>query len=90
MYKLREKIINNWSIVHKLDNPYTAPECRVQCLAGLVEGYSGSVTTSGIEGAREGKIVTRNTVYTLGTIDPGYEAAYPNAKERFFNTAKEV
>lgn len=35
-------------------------------------------------------VVTRNTTYTLGDVDPGYDAAFPNALQRLLNSLPTV
>ncbi len=64
-------------------------------LAGKVMGHSRishgeDVVTSTPMGKRGELVVTRNTLYTLGTVDPEYEKAYPNAKERLLAALQEI
>lgn len=88
----QQKTITNWAFSYTGFDPYQAPELRQQCLIGTAEldGEVKPVLTSAILGKRDGKVVTRNTVYELLDIDPEYEKLYPNAKQRFLDTAIEV
>ena len=48
------------------------------------------VTTSSVVGINGKLIETRSgTLYKLGTVDPNYEALYPNARERMFKSIRE-
>lgn len=79
--------LENWAVVYNGD-PYTAPELRTQSLAGT--RYGKSITTSMIIGKSGNCIVTRNSLYMLGKVDPNYEAVYPNARGRLFESLDEV
>jgi hypothetical protein len=80
--------LENWSVTCRWDQPYIAPELKT-CLQGLVYGHpefpdGETVTTSIIkEVTVEGHIVTKSgSTYELGEVDPAYELAYPNARQR--------
>ena len=83
-------VMNNWSIVNAWYDvdPYTPPELIPKHLHGNVEGHPNffegeEVTTSPIVKVQDGKIHTRSgSVYELGSIDPGYEKVFPNARAR--------
>ncbi len=90
--------LENWSVVALSADPYTAPECIPQGLHGNVYGHPRFVdgvpiTTSRIvtrDAAAQTATTKSGTFYSLGEIDPNYEAAYPGARERFFNQPKEA
>lgn len=82
--------LENWSVVAG------AEQCK--CFIGNVYGHpnfedGASGHTSVIE-----KINSENetvetysgSVYTLGEVDPEYEAQFPNARERLFNPKGDV
>lgn len=83
--------LNNWSVVTK--DPFLAPEIAPAHLQGEVFGHprfedGRIIVTSSIASVsrEEGTITTKSGgVYTLGEIDPEYEAIYPNSRERLFN-----
>ncbi len=82
--------LENWAIVHD-DDPYLAPELRKQKLHGQCFGHprfedGEAITTSSIQSIDGEVIVTRNTRYVLGQVDPAYENLYPNAKNRLLNS----
>lgn len=87
---MKQTVINNWAIVTASLDPYLAPELHKQYLYGDVEGYSGPVTTSSIQGKRGENIITRHTEYVLGVVDPKYELQFPNAKQRLLNSTSEI
>lgn len=71
--------LENWKIVAKNNNPYTAPECIKRYLSGNV--YNDArfpdgciITTSSLQEFDFDKLVakTRNTEYKLGKIDGEY------------------
>lgn len=88
--------LNQWAIGSRPTNPYQASELWETVIMGFVSEDSRFdegivITTSGIIGKREGKVVTRSgTEYELLEISKEYEAAYPNARERLFNSLPEV
>jgi len=84
--------VENWCVTPLPADPYTPPECRAHGLAGVVYGSDkfpdgASITTSEIMTLRlEGDNVIVGSrsgrEYLLGAVDPGYEAAFPNARAR--------
>ena len=90
--------LENWSVCSYPpdSDPYLAPELWAYHLQGRVYGHPGFVEgtfviTSSIKGKREDKILTHTgSHYQLGDVDPKYEEEYPDAKERLFNSLKEV
>lgn len=87
---MQYKFINNWSIVTDPNTQFLTPDHRKKCLQGTVTGYSQPILSSHIAYHHEGVITTRNTKYILGKIDPEYERAYPNVKDRFFNAEQDM
>ena len=88
MNKIR---IENWSVcVSPHVDAYTPPEYITQHLQGAVTnhpkfGNIRNLVTSPIVGLVDGCIkVKSGKLYELGTIDPNYEKAYPNAHQRLF------
>jgi hypothetical protein len=83
--------LNNWSVAKEQD-PYLAPECRRSILQGQVTDHpdfdDGSrIWTSPIIKLHGEQILTASgSLYTLGTIDPAYEEAFPGARERLFTS----
>lgn len=77
--------LNNWALVAVDFSPYQAPEQHDKRLHGTVTGHPGfpdgaEVTTSRIIGVNpDGTVQTKSRAYTLGMVDPGYEAVYPDA-----------
>lgn len=74
--------IENWAIIIDDSNPFIAPELCTQRVQGYIYDDEknrfpdGSpVATSGIieKDFTRGIVKTRNTIYTLGKIDPVYE-----------------
>ncbi len=73
-------VMQNWSVCEAPGgNPFIAPERRAKKLQGLVYGHpefpdgSQIMTSDIVEHDYANKTVrTRNTVYTLGKIDPGF------------------
>ena len=85
--------INNWSVCHHPRDAMLPPEARNQVLHGdvLEDGKAKKVLTSYIKAKRGECIVTSSgSHYKLGTIDPEYEKAYPNAKNRLWNTLPDL
>lgn len=82
--------LDNWSVVGTFD-PYQAPEQQVKKLHGQVSDHpmfpdGVMITTSAIAAIEADTVVTHSgSRYELGIVDPGYEAAYPNARERLFS-----
>jgi hypothetical protein len=90
-------LLQNWAVVYPPNiTPYTPPELITQHLCGLAmnhprfpEGYD--ITTSAIMGKRQGSVVTKSgSVYLLGIPAKDYEAQFPNAEKRLFDTLPEV
>ena len=87
---MREARLENWLVVNYGD-PYTPPELQIPRLHGSVFGHEcfqdgESITTSRISGVNGDYILTRNTAYILGEIDPKYEERFPLARARLFNS----
>lgn len=85
--------IEEWAVVTTNLNPYAAPETQTQRLGGKVFGHpkfgdGQDVTTSSIRGKNaSGEVVTKSgSVYELGEIDPSYEEAFPDAKNRLLDS----
>jgi len=88
--------IENWSVT-RMSDPYKAPEQMPEVLQGNIydrpnipDGtYRQTNIIRGV--TAEGLVRTASgTEYVLGEVDPGYEKAFPNARERFFKSAKKV
>lgn len=86
---MKIKIITNWAIVEGGPDPDQAPELREYNLFGDIEGKTNQITTV-IQGKRGQHIITKNTEYILGFVNPEYEEAYPNAKRRLLDSAAEI
>lgn len=80
--------LENWAIIYN-DSPYVAPELRSQSLYGDC-GIDKHVKTSRVLGKSGNCVVTQNSLYILGEPDPNYEAVYPNAKQRVFDSLQEI
>lgn len=76
---MKIKQIENWYITPDPRDPFKAPECREPCFGGIVDGRN-VITSSICELSEKGNILTHNTEYVLGEIDPNYEKEFPNAK----------
>jgi hypothetical protein len=80
--------LDNWSVGADPRNPWTPPEGRQMCLAGIITGHprkadGKDVVTSPIVGVEDGCIKTESgTLYELGEAESQYEALHPNAKAR--------
>jgi hypothetical protein len=84
--------LENWCVTPLEMSPYTPPECQAHGLHGTVYGHprffdGDEITTTECASLRtEGDnviVITRSgSEYLLGQVDPGYEKAYPNARER--------
>lgn len=82
--------INNWSLQSRSGG---------MCIVGTSEGHPDAMFEDGspirtsvlVEVDPEAETVTTQSgsVYKLGTVDPAYELAFPNAHARFFISAKE-
>ena len=81
--------LNNWSVAKEQDL-YLAPECRRSILQGWVTDHpnfdDGSLIwiLPIIKLHGEQILTASGSLYTLGTIDPAYEEAFPGARERLF------
>jgi hypothetical protein len=87
--------LENWSVISYASSPYQAPELGTPVLYGEVFGHprfddGHRVHTSFIVGKRGDNVQTNNTLYELGEIDPKWEEMFPNARERFLGSLKEV
>lgn len=88
--------LQQWGVSSRVIDPYKAPEQGVLCLVGRVYGHEAipdgvSITSTGIVGRHDDKVCTKSgSEYTLGDVDPEYEALYPNARERLFSTLPEI
>ncbi len=83
--------IDNWSVTAKgIFDPYQPPEVKSHRLFGIVLDHPKHpgvkhITTSPIIAVNpvQGTVLTHSgSLYELGTVDPDYEAAYPNARNR--------
>ena len=88
--------LENWSLVCANPDPYQPPEAQVQSMHGNVYGHArfqdgDEITTTPIKRINvvDASLLvhTRNSVYELGSVDPQYEAAYPNARARLVKAA---
>lgn len=79
--------LDNWAIVYN-GSPYTAPEIRSQSLCG--DRGDNIVTTSRIIGKIGNCVATMNSLYMLERPSLEYEAVYPNAKQRLFDSLTEI
>jgi len=76
---MTKPVLDNWSLVASVDNPYQPPELADHKAKGLVYGHPSftdgqSIITSRIVGFDypNKEITTQKRTYTLGTIDPNY------------------
>lgn len=84
--------MENWAVVRDYD-PYMAPELCKTRLQGTVYGHpkhdDGKVlVTSSIQKIDPvGRTVTTRSgsVYELGSVNPEWEAQFPDAENRFWN-----
>jgi len=78
------KRLKNWSVVFGSN------------LHGIVFGHpkfenGTEITTSKIVGTREGLILTYSgSEYQLEDVDPEYEKAFPNARQRLLKAAEKL
>ncbi len=92
---LNVKTLNKWGIVTPAD-PYMAPEERAMYAMLTGESFDGEmskdVTTSLIVGmAGKYHVITHSgSIYELQTVDPAYEALYPNALARLAASAPQL
>jgi hypothetical protein len=88
--------IEQWCVTPLARSPYTPPECEPHGLNGAVYGHPNFedgefVTTTEAVALRmdgEQAIVTTRSgrEYLLGQVDPNYERAYPDARNRLINS----
>ena len=86
--------LDNWSLTSNQDG-WKPPELVRYFLAGVVTGHpyledGERIRTSFVVGRQGDLIETVNTLYRLGTVDPDYEALYPNAKEQILARLSEA
>ena len=83
--------LENWSVTYSDVDPYQAPETIRPKLQGYVFGNplfndGDFVITSSIIEVDGNDATTRSgSVYTLGTVNPGYGRQFPNALEMLKN-----
>jgi hypothetical protein len=90
--------LKKWSFGSRNHSPYAAPEQLCLCLQGNVYGHPNPrhhdgkfIVTSRLIGKRNGLAVTQSgSEYELLEVEPTYEQAFPNARERLFNQLKEI
>lgn len=90
--------INNWGLIPTPHDAYTAPELIGAQIVGETEepwdpvNQPGErdIRTSRVMGKCGDLVITRNSAYKLGTVDPAYEAIAPDAYNRLFNSLKEI
>lgn len=90
-------LLENWAVVYPANiSPYTPPELITAHLAGIAMNHprfeeNKDITTSAIVGKRQNSVVTKSgSVYVLGDPAKDYEAQFPNAEKRLFDTLPEV
>lgn len=94
---MNEVRIDNWVVVNRGNDTYTAPELQTTQLQGTVTGHprfhdGESIITSSVVAVirtNDGGflIVSHSgTHYRLGQAHPDYEKAYPNAFERLMTS----
>lgn len=87
--------LNNWAII-TYGSPYTAPECRRQCLIGETKDHpewedGHSIVTSGLRGRYGELVVTGSGSFVeLGEPSANYEASFPEAKKRLLESLSEL
>jgi hypothetical protein len=88
--------LENWYVGPCIADPYKAPEQLEFRLHGNVYDdyrfFPGElIHTSAVKGKQGNLVVTNSgTRYELGVVDPNYEKAYPQARERVFATLPEI
>lgn len=89
--------INNWGLIPTPHDVYTAPELiGIQIVGKTEEPWDPrdpenlDIRTSRVMGKCGDLIITRNSAYKLGIVDPAYEAVAPDARDRLFNSLKEI
>lgn len=82
--------IENWAFIHdNILGQYADVEDKKTRIIGKL-GKNTDIITSLVVGKHESNVVTLNSEYELGEVDPEYEKQYPNAKNRFINSAVEM
>ena len=87
--------LENWSVIVGNTSPYTPPELLTKHLHGRVYGDGRfpdgtNIKTSAILRTEQEVVLTHSgTRYTLGEIDPKYEAKFPGARKRLLAPAAE-
>jgi len=81
--------IDNWSIAYSRITPYEAPELRMACVQGKLN-ERGILTSYIVGKTKDGNILTRNSEYSLGEVDPLYEKEFPDAYSRLMNSLQEA
>ena len=87
--------LESWCVTPLPVSPYTPPEGAPHGLHGTVYGHpmfedGATITTTEVAGlvVDGDNIVARTrsgTQYVLGAVDPKYEMAYPNSRQRLVN-----
>lgn len=85
--------LENWAVIGT--DPYKAPEAQIPKMCGNVFGNpkfddGKFIIISSIIGKHGNKILTTNSEYELGVIDPEYSKEYENARKRLFDSLTEV
>ena len=90
-------LLENCAIVYPANiSPYTPPELITPHLNGDAKNHprfpeGKNITSSTIIGKRQGSIVTKSgSVYVLGDPAKDYEAQFPNAEKRLFESLPEI
>ena len=86
--------IENWSILLDFEEEYSPPQNYFLCFAGMAFGHpkfedGTGIKTSRIISYRNGVFKTASgSAYVLGTVNPAYEAKYPNAYSQLVTMAE--
>jgi len=86
--------LEKWSVGAHPRDAWQPPENQPPCLHGWLTGHPGhadgnEVTTSPIVGVEGELVITESgTRYELGEVDPVYEALFPGARARLFESYK--
>ncbi len=88
-------VLNNWALVGKRNSDSTGAAVEIR-LRGMVFGHAShpdgcEITTSRIKHRRGEELVTINgTHYILGSVNPEYDARFPNAKAALLGRLPEI